>query len=270
MVMITGDSAFTAIEVGRKLGMTQSRPSLILQQSAGGGPAEWLVLKDKQVDIQHTTIPFAKEAIRTLAESYNLCVTGPGLQCLTGDLNKVVGGGTDVGPLLKQLCPLVSVFARVSPHQKEVILQALNDAGGFTLMCGDGTNDVGALKAAHVGVSVVNDPDLEKKIDDHSSESLGNKKTTSSQSRKARALAELQVQEMDPTIVKLGDASIASPFTARRTSIDCILTVIRQGRCTLVTTIQVFDDDSTLSLHYTFTLNQILPPCYDRCIRFWH
>jgi magnesium-transporting ATPase (P-type) len=56
----------------------------------------------------------------------------------------------------------------------------------------------------------------------------------------ARAVAEMNAQDIDPTVVKLGDASVASPFTARRTSVDCVLTVLRQGRCTLVTTIQVY------------------------------
>lgn len=112
-------------------------------------------------------------------------------------------------------------------------------------MCGDGTNDVGALKAAHVGVSIVNDPEFEKRIEEAKDLSIpshgGGKKAkgTNAKERMARAMAEVQAQDIDPTIVKLGDASIASPFTARRTSVDCVLTVLRQGRCTLVTTIQV-------------------------------
>jgi len=102
---------------------------------------------------------------------------------------------------------------------------------------------------------VVNDVELEKRVQDRedgaatttttskststgpTSERKG--KPSAAKSRLSRAWAEMQEQELDPTIVKLGDASIASPFTARRTSIDCVLSVLRQGRCTLVTTIQV-------------------------------
>ena len=43
----------------------------------------------------------------------------------------------------------MQVFARTSPEQKEVILKTLRAVGYTTLMCGDGTNDVGALKAHH-------------------------------------------------------------------------------------------------------------------------
>ena len=94
-------------------------------------------------------------------------------------------------------------------------------------------------------MSIVNDPDFEKRIEEVKDPSLpthsGGKKAkgTNARERMVRAMAEVHAQDIDPTIVKLGDASIASPFTARRTSVDCVLTVIRQGRCTLVTTIQV-------------------------------
>ena len=48
-------------------------------------------------------------------------------------------------------CAGVQVFARTSPDQKEAIIQALRADKWMVLMCGDGTNDVGALKSAHVG-----------------------------------------------------------------------------------------------------------------------
>lgn len=54
------------------------------------------------------------------------------------------------------------VFSRTSPAQKGIIVSLLNIEGHKTLMCGDGTNDVGSLKRADVGIAVVNNKEPTK------------------------------------------------------------------------------------------------------------
>ena len=47
-----------------------------------------------------------------------------------------------------------SIFARIQPAQKTFIVETLVEEGLVAGMCGDGTNDCGALKAAHFGISL--------------------------------------------------------------------------------------------------------------------
>jgi hypothetical protein len=49
----------------------------------------------------------------------------------------------------------IQVFARMSPEAKEAVVRAVKEQGAHTLMCGDGGNDVGALKQADVGLALL-------------------------------------------------------------------------------------------------------------------
>ncbi|KAK1401079.1 hypothetical protein POM88_000684 [Heracleum sosnowskyi] len=74
------------------------------------------------------------EGVETLSEVHDLCIGGDCIEMLqqTSSVQSVI--------------PYVKVFARVAPEQKELIMTTFKMVGRMTLMCGDGTNDVGALK----------------------------------------------------------------------------------------------------------------------------
>lgn len=55
--------------------------------------------------------------------------------------------------------PYISIFARTSPMDKEIIVKKIKEhcknRGGGILYAGDGTNDMGGLRMADVGVAVI-------------------------------------------------------------------------------------------------------------------
>ena len=80
---------------------------------------------------------------------------------------------------------------------------------------------MGALKQAHVGVALLN-PD----------------KKSTTKTRRRGDLSDLVEEE--PSVVKFGDASIATPFTSKISSVRSVMSILSQGRCTLVTTLQMY------------------------------
>jgi len=67
---------------------------------------------------------------------------------------------------LLEICKKTKIFARVTPDQKYKIVHALNYEGHIVGFLGDGVNDVPALRAADVGISVDTGADIAKDASD--------------------------------------------------------------------------------------------------------
>ncbi|RLU17860.1 hypothetical protein DMN91_010099 [Ooceraea biroi] len=236
VVMITGDNPLTACHVSRELHFTKKPNTLILTENDG----EWLwenVDKSMQLPLSVKNT----ESRREIWKDNALCITGEGLTYLKERERD----------LLRKLLPHIVIFARCAPKQKEFIIVSLQSLGYTTLMCGDGTNDVGALKHTQVGVAILSSPPDKREDSRYDTMAIplnngtrNNPRATpvNTRSKLQKMLKEIdnEVQEQQSVIVKLGDASIAAPFTSKMSSIQCICHVIKQGRCTLVTTLQMF------------------------------
>ncbi|CEM01515.1 unnamed protein product [Vitrella brassicaformis CCMP3155] len=182
-------------------------------------------------------------SVRQLARTYDLCMPGPMLRLLKDKDASVV-------------IPHVCVFARVSPQQKEQVIVSLNSMGRITLMCGDGTNDVGALKAAHVGVSLLSSPVIVARPKAPPATLPPPFNRMPPNKLPPKLLQQLQEQERDgPPIVRLGDASAASPFTYKGDNIRCVTVILRGGRATLAAVVQLYKILALNSLITAFGLS---------------
>ncbi|KDQ06001.1 hypothetical protein BOTBODRAFT_39852 [Botryobasidium botryosum FD-172 SS1] len=276
-IMITGDNPLTAVHVARDVEIVD-RDALILDLREGAtheADLVWRTVDESKIIPVDTSEPFDQ----ALFDEYDICVTGPALKQYEQQPTK-----------WNHLVQHTWVYARVSPSQKEFILTTLKTLGYTTLMAGDGTNDVGALKQAHIGVALLDGtPDDLKKIAEHQKnerikkvyesqlqisarfnqppppvpaaiagiypELVAAQQKAAEQMKDARKknpaerfnlelitnkLSELDEDENEPPKIKLGDASCAAPFTSKLSNVSAIANIIRQGRCTLVATIQMY------------------------------
>ncbi|ESK88685.1 endoplasmic reticulum ca-transporting p-type atpase [Moniliophthora roreri MCA 2997] len=274
-IMITGDNPLTAVHVAKTVEIVD-REVLILdlrENAANERDLVWRTVDERKV------IPVnPDEPIDTsLFNDYDICITGAAMKQF------------ESRPSWNDLVQNTWVYARVSPSQKEYILTTLKSNGYVTLMAGDGTNDVGALKQAHIGVALLDGTpeDLQKIAERQKIERIKNvyesqlkisarfnqppppvppaiahlfPDAVQAQQRAAAdqmaarrqnpmekfdlasitdKLAEMEGEDEVPKI-KLGDASCAAPFTSKLSHVAAVTHIIRQGRCTLVATIQMY------------------------------
>ncbi|KAG8216948.1 ATPase [Butyriboletus roseoflavus] len=274
-VMITGDNPLTAVHVARDVEIVD-RDALILdlkENAAHEADLCWRTVDESKI----ISVDPSKPLDKSLFDEYDICITGAAMKQFQSL------------PSWNDLVQNTWVYARVSPTQKEFILTSLRSLGYVTLMAGDGTNDVGALKQAHIGVALLDgSPEDLQKIAEHQKMERVKKVYESQLKISARfgqvpppvppaiahlypdvveaqkkAAANLQIArqrnpmekfdlasitdamanmdgEEEVPQIKLGDASCAAPFTSKLSHVAAIIHIIRQGRCTLVATIQMY------------------------------
>ncbi|XP_044144582.1 probable cation-transporting ATPase 13A4 isoform X2 [Bufo gargarizans] len=193
-VMITGDNLQTAVTVGKKSGMIPSNSNIIMLEACepeNDLPASitWKSLSENQEDENNSKAKSQRYVGERLINNpttlgnFHFAMNGTSYQVLTQHFSN----------LLPTVLLNGTIFARMTPKQKSSLIEELQKLDYFVGMCGDGANDCGALKMAHVGIS----------------------------------LSELE-------------ASVASPFTSTFPSIKCVLSLIKEGRNTLVTSFSLF------------------------------
>ncbi|TYZ68913.1 hypothetical protein PybrP1_012251, partial [[Pythium] brassicae (nom. inval.)] len=140
-VMITGDNAMTGCFIARASGMVDEGSSVILgdmvADSAMGATLVW-----KDVDTQ---VVYSSEQILDFIQfnqTVELAVTGKAFDYLV-----------KMGEM-KTLLLHIRIFSRMTPAGKVECVKLHMAAGAVTGMCGDGGNDCGALRIAHVGVAL--------------------------------------------------------------------------------------------------------------------
>ncbi|GMF19355.1 unnamed protein product [Phytophthora fragariaefolia] len=145
--IITGDNALTAIHVCRELAMPLKSKIAVVDVDVAVGSTMFISADAIKASATAHWESFNSSNIDEVMAEYDLALTGAAIERIKTDC-----GDDTVQRIIKQ----TPIFARVRPQQKTWIVEQLIDMGLVVGMCGDGTNDCGALKAAHVGLALSN------------------------------------------------------------------------------------------------------------------
>ncbi|MBD3300580.1 MAG: HAD-IC family P-type ATPase [Candidatus Moranbacteria bacterium] len=110
------------------------------------------------IEVKIVTGDYSKTAFKVASE---IGIDVKEENAMTGDeLEKI-----DVKDLSQRI-KNISLFSRVTPHQKLKIIEALQNNDEIVAMTGDGVNDALALKRANIGIAMDNASDVSKEASD--------------------------------------------------------------------------------------------------------
>ncbi|KAK7005604.1 cation-transporting ATPase [Favolaschia claudopus] len=152
--MITGDNPLTAVSVARECGLINPAahvfsPMFIRgNENSPNAALEWSCMDEFAWKLDMYTLkPLTppQHSSEIDYQDYALVVTGDVFRWLINH-----------APLetLQRMLVKTQIFARMSPDEKNEVVERLQSLGYTVLMCGDGANDCAALKAADVGISL--------------------------------------------------------------------------------------------------------------------
>ncbi|KAI8641895.1 hypothetical protein BD408DRAFT_345182 [Parasitella parasitica] len=136
VVMITGDNALTGVFIGQQCNLVPPNTTVIVGDVISGKHrVDEVVWADSNTGNPVHNIEAA------IASGCELAITGKAFQLLVS-----------TGKMRDYLFS-TRIFARMSPVDKMQCVELLMERA-ITAMCGDGGNDCGALRSAHVGIAM--------------------------------------------------------------------------------------------------------------------
>lgn len=212
-IMCTGDNILTAISVANEASiLNETEICFVPIWDKMEKTIHWESVDDPELRLDDSTLVSVEAWV--VERGYSLALTGDVFNEIFGNNSKITSeteneeDESDVeqeqeviiedfkkySNHYKQTILLKSkVYARMSPDDKEDLVSHLQSMDYTVGFCGDGANDVGALRTSDCGVS----------------------------------LSE-------------AEASIAAPFTSQVFNISCVLDVMKEGRCSVVTSFACF------------------------------
>jgi len=155
LIMVTGDNVLTAVSVSRECGIVPQDQTIFMSELGrdenGATKITWtdVTSPDEAVPYKLDTHTLTVDNGSYDFDNYSLAVTGDCWKVFYEDF-KLNGPSIAFNQILKK----GSIFARMTPDQKQNLVEELQAKNLYVGMCGDGANDCGALKAAHVGISL--------------------------------------------------------------------------------------------------------------------